>query len=478
MENYVSVKFGTSGLRGLSVDLIGSTTRTYVSAFADYLLSSAKAKPGSHVFVGFDFRDSSESIANTALQALHDAGLVPVNCGTVPTPALAYHAIKNSSASMMITGSHIPADRNGIKFYRPDGEIDKTDEANIMARAQKTLNDPAPHRTLAPFKQNQSEVEAQFIWRNQIVLNPNALAGLHVGVYQHSTVARDILVRVLEYYGARVTALGRSETFIPVDTEAVSPQTLNLLKSWANTKNCDVFVSADGDGDRPLVADEAGKPIRGDIIGLLTAEFLKARSVVTPITSNSSIEKEVEAKVVRTRVGSPFVIEGMNAQVLENPYGVMGFEANGGVLTASDFHMANGILSALPTRDCFLPILAVLNFCKSANQPLSLSIALRQFSSADSDRLENFPQKKSIALFDHLTRVPQNLLDFLKDIGEVVSVDHLDGLRATLKDGSIIHYRPSGNAPELRCYTEASSAAAARDLLKRGLAAAAAFQES
>jgi phosphomannomutase len=35
----------------------------------------------------------------------------------------------------MITGSHIPADRNGIKFYRPDGEIDKDDEAAITTAA-------------------------------------------------------------------------------------------------------------------------------------------------------------------------------------------------------------------------------------------------------------------------------------------------------------------------------------------------------
>lgn len=57
------------------------------------------------------------------------------------------------------------------------------------------------------------------------------MSGLKIGVYQHSTVARDLFVDVLAHYGADVVSLGRSETFIPVDTEAVS------LKRWSFSKN-------------------------------------------------------------------------------------------------------------------------------------------------------------------------------------------------------------------------------------------------
>ena len=64
-----------------------------------------------------------------------------VDCGTVPTPALALLGLKCGAASLMITGSHIPADRNGIKFYRPDGEIGKTDETAITAIAEAIAAD-------------------------------------------------------------------------------------------------------------------------------------------------------------------------------------------------------------------------------------------------------------------------------------------------------------------------------------------------
>jgi phosphomannomutase len=468
----LSVKFGTSGLRGLSVDLVGRCTALYVTAFARYLLESGRAALGSDIYVGMDFRDSSPSIAATAILVLKAEGLHPIHVGCLPTPALAAYAMKRSAACLMVTGSHIPADRNGIKFYRPDGEIDKADELAIVAWADK-LNSEfsyADHK-ISESATIEKQVAQEFTLRNQIILPPQSLAGLRIGVYQHSTVARDLLVEVLEFYGATVTALGRSAGFIPVDTEAVSAETLAHLKTWAATKQFDAFVSADGDGDRPLVADENGKPVRGDILGLLTAEFLRAKAIVTPVSSNSSIEKEIAAKIIRTRIGSPYVIAGMSEALSTGEKAVMGFEANGGVLTASDF----GELSALPTRDCFLPILAALQFCKLGGQAFSNTIRARHFAAADGDRLENYATDRSAKLMAFLTASNENLSLFLKAIGEVARTSSIDGLRVTLSDGRIIHYRPSGNAPELRCYTEAADENAAKALLVDGLKAAAAF---
>ncbi len=55
-----------------------------------------------------------------------------------------------------------------------------------------------------------------------------ALAGLVVGVYQHSAVGRDVLCEILEALGAKPVALGRSDRFIPVDTEALRPEDVAL----------------------------------------------------------------------------------------------------------------------------------------------------------------------------------------------------------------------------------------------------------
>jgi phosphomannomutase len=464
----MSLKFGTSGLRGLSIDLKGKASAIYATAFARHLLTSGLATKGDPILIGRDFRDSSPDVAATCIGALKAAGLEPLDCGTIPTPALALYGLSLKAAALMITGSHIPADRNGIKFYRPDGEIDKQDELAIASLA-KQVEGEGISDSPAEGENRESEATALFNARNTALLPEKALSGLKIGVYQHSTVARDAFVDVLKHYGAEVVELGRSETFIPVDTEAVSPETLVLLKKWSPEHQLDAIVSADGDGDRPLLSDETGTPLRGDLIGLITANFLRASVVVTPVTSNSGIEANGSFQVVRTKVGSPFVIAGMNEALSAGQSGVMGFEANGGLLTGSAFTLNGKALSPLPTRDSFLPILAVLQLSSSQKKSLSAIAEAYSLPVAAADRLENFAQEKSAALMKHLRASKDNLETFLEPVGKVKSTSDIDGLRVTLTDGSTIHFRPSGNAPEMRCYVEAANQDKAEALLGKGL---------
>jgi mannose-1-phosphate guanylyltransferase/phosphomannomutase len=348
------MKFGTSGLRGLSNDLIKTGAVTYTTAFGRYLLQSGKAKTGDPVLIGRDFRQSSPDIEAICEAALAELGFKTFACGTVPTPALALYGLKARAAALMITGSHIPADRNGIKFYVPDGEIDKADEAAITKLAAGILaSDERPIGGTTASEDHSERCLDLFRKRNAQLLGDGAFAGLRFGVYQHSTVARDLLTTLLSDYGAHVVPLGRSEAFVPIDTEAVSGDAIVLLNQWARLHGLDAIVSADGDGDRPLIADETGRPLRGDIIGLATAKFLNAKLVVTPVTSNSGIEA-LGLTVTRTRVGSPFVIAGMKEAAAGRKDGVMGFEANGGVLIAHAFDVGGYRLDALPTRDSIL----------------------------------------------------------------------------------------------------------------------------
>lgn len=462
------MKFGTSGLRGLVEDIEGETAAVYATAFACHLLARGFSRLGDRIFIGVDHRPSSPDIAATCIGALARAGLVPIDCGPLSTPALALYAMSQGCASLMITGSHIPADRNGIKFYRPDGEIDKADEEAINQHATEfhgSLIELTPG--VAPSQAY--EARAAFLKRVGDILPARSLAGLKVGVYQHSTVARDQLVEVISGYGAEVVALGRSDIFIPVDTEAVSPETVDQLTVWSRAHGLDAIVSADGDGDRPLVADETGMPLRGDMLGLMVAQLLGAETVVTPVTSNSGIEEVGGFAVMRTRVGSPFVIEAMNEALAAGQSAIIGFEANGGVLTATDFTVSGKMIKALPTRDSFLPILAALWRRKKERKPLSVVVASFDLPVTAADRLENFPLEASAALMSYLKGSCENLADWLSSIGEIASINEVDGLRVTLSDHRILHLRPSGNAPELRCYVEARDGEAARHLLSQGL---------
>ena len=72
-------------------------------------------------------------------------------------------------------------------------------------------------------------------------------------------------------------------------------------------------------------------------------------------------------------------------------------------------------------------------------------------------------------LLERLNADPES---FLAAQGTIRAVSTIDGLRYELDTGDVIHYRPSGNAPELRCYTEAATPKRASDLLLWGLNAA------
>lgn len=453
----MSPKFGTSGLRGLvselTDELCARTARAFVSACG----------PCDQVLIGRDLRPSSPRIAGAVAAGIASLGVRVVDCGAVPTPALALAALERGAPSVMVTGSHIPADRNGLKFYSAKGEITKAEEAEITRLAAAGGGVVLPAATGAD---TDPLVAPRYLARYLGHYDRRVLAGLHIGVYQHSSVARDLLGAVLQGLGARVMALGRSETFVPVDTEAVDPATRQALRGWAATHHLDAIVSADGDADRPLLTDERGEVIPGDILGTLTALSLGADTVVTPVSSNTLVELSgAFARVIRTRIGSPYVIAGMEAAA-QTPCRPVGFEANGGFLLGFDA----GSLQHLMTRDSFLPILATLVLARDRGLALSGLIATLPARRTASDRLENVATDRSLALVAALGDSAAGRAVFFAGFGPEAAIDRTDGLRVRFASGLILHLRPSGNAPELRCYAEATTATEAQDALQDALA--------
>ncbi|NIH77285.1 phosphomannomutase [Brucella anthropi] len=463
-----SLKFGTSGLRGLADELNGLPAYAYSLAFVGMLSKAGKLHEGDKVFVGRDLRPSSSAIATLCMAAIEDAGFQPVDCGVLPTPALSYYAIAQQAPSIMVTGSHIPDDRNGLKFYRNDGEIDKNDESAISA-VYAALPENLAFRHLSNARQSDDAIDS-YVERYVGFVGPQNLQGLRVGVYQHSSVARDLIVRILTELGAEAMPLGRSDVFVPVDTEALRSEDIELLDQWAKESRFDAIVSTDGDADRPLIADEKGRFVRGDLVDAITASWLGLKTIVTPVTSNSALEDNFE-RVIRTRVGSPYVIEGMTQAIDEGIQAVLGFEANGGVLLGTDTRRDNRTLTALPTRDALLPILGCLGSIKELGKPLSEIAARFHFRFALSDRLQNIPQEKSLAFLSRLKNdMTRNELFQMDD--PIVRSETIDGVKLFFHSGNVIHYRASGNAPELRCYVEASDESQAAKLLDTGLAIA------
>jgi len=508
------LEFGTSGRRGKVVDL--TQLEVYINALAEleYLQSLLPAEGGiqrgEEFFFARDLRVSSDSfvpelegrgeIAQAIVAAICDADMRAINLGTIPTPALTCYALARHKGSMMITGSHIPFDRNGYKTNSSMGELRKEQEAPINEHVRKERErlysqdqDESLFDDRGMFRTGHHELPAEdpeagaaWITRFTSFFNDASLRGKRILVDQQSAVGRDLLVALLERLNAQVIAVGRSATFVPIDTEnigAAQLATIQALVSEATAKHgpIDAIVSTDGDSDRPLIlgVDAAtGKAhfFGGDLVGMVVAEFLHA--VVVPISCNDAVDRGNLKSVVepKTRIGSPFVIAGMEEARLSGKKRVCGWEPNGGFLTGSDITRDSAVLPALLTRDAILPILSVLyaasesgvsvvdlferlpkRFSRAAlleNFPKALGLKLVAFFSPGASHVADLPEKSNVET------LRQSLATFFTQemgFGEITRVDYTDGVRVLFDNGDVAHVRPSGNADELRIYAVADT---------------------
>lgn len=538
------LKFGTSGRRGLIVDL--TQLEIYINVLGEvrYLqnipVSQGGIQSGDDFYYAYDLRPSSINyvepnrggLSQAVEKALEDAGMQPISLGAIPTPALTLFALQKGKGSIMVTGSHIPFDRNGYKLNTSKGELLKKDEQPINESVEVVRKEileqqytdsifnkhgmfrgttPAP---VTPIPEGKSA----YIQRYLDFFKGNTLQGVKLLVYQHSAVGRDLIVELFQALGAEITPIGRSDTFVPIDTEAIDQAQLDILQQLYDStgQTFDAVISTDGDSDRPLLlAPEDGKLrfFSGDLLGMVVAEFLGADAVVVPISTNDAIDRGSLAEVLepKTRIGSPYVIAGMQKAVLKRRKRVLGWEANGGFLTGSDIEIGGKTLPALPTRDAVLPLLCALFAARKRQASVSALFKSLPARFSQAAVIRNFPRPTSakivqrlspldseingvtyseegMEMFDSFNKrilivdvaggrrifaVRQDLQEvFSAEAGfsPVKSINYTDGVRITFENGDVAHIRPSGNADELRIYSVSDTKARADAICVQGVA--------
>uniref|UniRef100_UPI0040485D0F phosphomannomutase n=1 Tax=Vibrio anguillarum TaxID=55601 RepID=UPI0040485D0F len=454
------VGFGTSGARGLVTDFKPDVCTAFTVAFIEVMKQSFNFE---RLAIAIDNRPSSPDMAAACIAAATAVGVKVDYYGVIPTPALAVTSMADNIPSIMVTGSHIPFDRNGLKFYRPDGEINKEDELAILSASAEL-----PSSEVSTLPCVQTKAADDYLARYLNIFNADLLKGKRIGIYEHSSAGRDLYANLFEQLGATVISLGRSDSFVPIDTEAVGLADIEMAQDWQREHQLDAIFSTDGDGDRPLLSDETGSYLRGDILCLLAAQYLNIEAVAVPVSSNTAIEaSNAFQQVERTKIGSPYVIAAFD-ELNEAYERVAGFEANGGFLLGSDIDVNGANLTALPTRDAVLPVLAV--FAMANYQPISALVRQLPAIYTASDRIQNLAREKSLSIIEKGKSDPKALLSLLGLVDlDVSNIDLTDGLRMTLSNGEILHLRPSGNAPELRCYAEAKQQERALNLVVTSL---------
>ncbi len=531
----MQLAFGTSGLRGLVTEI--TDLEAYVNAlgFLDYVFSGQPDLPRL-VPLGGDLRPSTHSEDRSILRAVatacRDRGLEVIHCGRLPTPALTYFGFQRGLASIMVTGSHIPFDRNGIKFNMPGREVLKSDEPGILAAVARAraheyskapeasaFDDAGMFRPGAAAELPEVSTEARELYEQRYLgfFPSGALTGLRVAVYQHSAVGRELLVDVLGRLGASVHAVGKSEEFVAIDTEAIDAARLaeldrvhrQVLEEFGAV---DAVVSTDGDSDRPMVLGVDGERglhfVPGDVLGILVADFLGVDAIAVPVSATDAIDTFFAGgvRLERTKIGSPFVVAALEALPGQRR---VGWEANGGFLVGTPIEQDGRSLAALPTRDAFLPIACVLAAAKRGKQSIvELCAALPQRHGRagliDVDEpagavLTEYlvPAIPGICLADFSDGPPvwidgagrrhaaddeqRRLLESVRErLGQhlfpeggaqaIERVNFVDGVRCYARGGDIAHVRASGNAPQVRMYATSDSPERAAQIVDRAIA--------
>ena len=546
--------FGTSGLRGRVVDM--TQLEVYINArgFLRHARGLSREDggipSGSIIYVASDLRPSSDArvpeqggrgeLLQAVLRAIADEGFEAVDLGKIPTPALTFFALRRDAASIMVTGSHIPFDRNGIKFNKRDGEVLKADEPGISARVAEVRGEiygvPADaslfdargmlrpeHRR--PLAAPSPEGLEAYLDRYLDFFPERGRAGRRVLVFQHSALARDLLVDLLCRLGADVVPVGRSETFVPIDTEDIQAAQLAVIQALVDAVPgpVDAVVSTDGDSDRPLLVSVTVEPggarrlqfHNGDLLGTVVARYLQADAVAVPVSVNDVVDRALGRAVLpRTRIGSPHVIAGMRAA--RDRRRVVGFEANGGFLVGSDVERDGRVLRALPTRDAALPILSALHAAGDLATETARPYSLRALfdglprRASRAGLLDEVPTERSRRIVETLSPATPGIeevrfepdamrvletgggdraatpdeashLDGVRALlarvftrehgfGAIVRINYIDGIRIFFDNQDVAHVRPSGNAPQLRIYANADSPERAEAIVAAGLA--------
>jgi phosphomannomutase len=462
----MNIKFGTDGWRAvIAEDFTFHNLDRAAQATAN--LWTAQPPPDTHktVIVGYDRRFLSDQFGHRAAEVFAANGFqVVLSTCPVPTPSVSY-AVKQRKAAggVMITASHNPPIFNGYKLKAHYGgsaesalcqEVERRlDQSQIPAlnggAGKIQLEDLRPPH----FQAIKKLVDFKLIARSKLRFAHEALFGVGAGCFDQ--LLRGTTCRVTTLDGAH------DPNFGGINPEPVAA---NYVRSaaWLRRHPHDLCLVTDGDADRVGGMDGRGNPLTThQIICLLLHHFIVNRKaagrVVKALTTTSMVDKmcaHYGLELVETGVGFKYICaEMLKGNVL------LGFEESGGI----------GFPDLMPERDGIAAGMMLLELLATERVPVNTLLRRleKQFGPHHYARLDtHFPLEKRAALMEYCkSHPPQKLAG-----SPLAEVKSYDGVKFVAADGAWLMLRGSGTEPILRIYAEAKSDAAARKLIRDGVA--------
>lgn len=430
--------FGTSGIRGDPDNLFTDQFCFDIArAFIDFLNKNELQGP---LCVGYDPRASSPKLFKAIASGLSSSGREILDQGVCPTPALNWYLKKSSCAgAVMVTGSHIAANLNGLKFFAFKDEILKNHEAEIEAIYSGIKEKTSYIPNVVPVIQ---EYKAASDYTEMLInLAQTPYKKLKIVIDCQNGCQSEIMPDVLRRLGFGVVAINADlqGEFKGRDTE--TQEAVKELQEAVIQNNADLGVAYDFDGDRAVFVDEQGGFIPGDYSGTLIAKELEGEKIITTFTTSQVIDK-INKIIIRTKPGSPYV-----AAAIKDNDAVFGFEPNGGCFFPD----------VMLSRDGGATTIKFLNIVCNQDKPLSaLMMTLPKFY---------LYKTKVDCPFDKAEMIINEAKKQIKG----VKIEEIDGVKIWIDDSSWILFRSSKNAPEFRVFAETPSEIGSENLAQKGI---------
>ena len=486
-----NIKFGTSGWRAvIAEDFNVASLRRVSHAVAEhvkehreygykgeeyllYLRNAGKPAPKTaKIVIGYDTRYMSEDFSKNVAEAIAAEGITAVISNTeAPTPVVAWEVIRTSaSGGVMLTASHNPAHYNGFKWTPYWGgpsltEITNDLEARVQALTIAEVDKiiPFDHGVTAGIIRVEDFHENYFKQLASLLdLGAIKKAGLKIAADSVNGAARTYLRPILERYGAKVIGL-REERDVLFGGHSPDTEEDNLkgLRETVLKNKLNLGLACDGDADRFGIIDSDGTWISPNLVlGLVLEHLVKnrglkgkfARSVMTSHFADA-VARSHGLEVRETAVGFKHI-----GNLLRTGQYLLGGEESGGL----------SIMNHVPEKDGILACLLIAEMVAYERKPIKKILAdlNKRVGNFVNSRV-NLKLDRNLNMDVLIERLrlnpPLNLAG-----SSVWRIDHTDGFKFIMKDGSWLGLRPSGTEPLVRIYAEAPTAQKAAALNEAG----------
>jgi phosphoglucosamine mutase len=345
--------FGTDGVRGRANawPVTPEMAMRLGMAAAGYF---RRSEPGRRlVVIGKDTRLSGYMLEPALTAGFTAKGMDVVLFGPLPTPGVAMLTRSlRADLGVMISASHNHFADNGIKLFGPDGfKLSDQAEAEIEALMARPLDEDLAAAADLGRAQRVDDAQSRYVEIVKATFPRRLrLKGLRIVVDCANGAAYKVAPKALFELGAEVFPIGVDPSGFNINREVGSTDTRALVEAVRRYR-ADIGIALDGDADRVVMCDEAGRVIDGDqVLGLIAQTWqaegrLSQPAVVATVMSNLGLEthlKGIGVRLERTQVGDRYVVSRMIEQGIN-----LGGEQSGHVVLSDFSTTGDGLIAAL-----------------------------------------------------------------------------------------------------------------------------------